>query len=178
MPDQVQAALIAGIVSLVVSLLTLWSQRRKVTSEETRHARDHQRRLTERLLDLRLTAYRKAFGITHDLTGQFLLADRGVSREHLAKVKESLVEWQRTDGAFLFTKLSLQTYRDLVRALSDEPREDGIFSRKQRDHIWRCKNRFRGALKSDLKLLYEEDNVEQSDALDEGNRAERASPRE
>lgn len=159
MNDKVITALVAAVVSLAVSLLTLWSNRKRIQSEEKRHAVDHQRHLTEKLLDLRLSAYPKAFGITYQLTSPFLLSNPKLSTGHILDVKNKLLEWERKDGAFLFTKSSLRAYRDLITALSVEAREDGTYSRKQRDQMWKCKNRFRGALKADLKLLYEEDDV-------------------
>jgi hypothetical protein len=177
MIEKLLTALIAAIVSLVVSLLTIWSNRRKLESEERRHGLDHRRRLTEKILDLRLAAYPKAFGITYELTYPLLLSSNVVPVEHILNVKEKLVEWERSDGAFLFSKGSLRAYRDLLTALSEEPRGENGFSRKQRDRIWRCKNRFRGALKADLKLLYEDDDVEQADAPDKEDRASLAAPR-
>jgi hypothetical protein len=159
MIEKLLTALIAAIVSLAVSLLTIWSNRRKLESEERRHGIDHRRHLTEKILDLRLAAYPKAFGITYELTSPFLQSTDVVSVEHIHIVKEKLLEWERSDGAFLFSKSSLRAYRDLLTALSEEAIGENGFSRRQRDRIWRCKNRFRGALKADLKLLYEDDDA-------------------
>ncbi|MCD6379960.1 hypothetical protein J7M07_05895 [bacterium] len=153
----VTTALIAAVVSLLVSLITIWINRTKIASEEKRQRLEHRRKLTEILLIRRMEAYPKAFEITYLLTSPFILKDPNVKLEHLEKVKEQLIDWEKKEGAFLFTKSSLKAYRELIRSLSISPREDGTFSRDDRDNLWRWKNRFRGALKSDLSLFYEED---------------------
>ena len=71
--------------------------------------------------DIERKKIRADFGITYELTYQFLLFSNDVPVEHIRNVKEKLVEWERSDGAFLFSKASLHAYRDLVTALSEEP---------------------------------------------------------
>ena len=159
-------ALIAAVVSLVVSLLTLYSNRRKLHSEERRHAIEQRRQLTEKLLDLRLRTYPEAFAITDDLTSTYTTKNDKLTPEHVEAVKMEIIKWNKEKGAFLLTKASIRAYRNLIGSLSVAPRKNESYSAKQRDQMWRCKNRFRGALKSDLKLFYEEDETELEESLE------------
>lgn len=167
MTETLIAALVAAVVSLLVSLLMHAAEKRKVESEERKQQREMRRRLTERLLDLRLVSYPKAFVVTDKLRGDLILTKgNDVSVNYVKGVLQELLDWQRDYAGFLFTRDSLRAYRALRAALSVEPENGGSYTRKQREQMFRCKNRFRGILKSDLTLLYHEDNIEQEDALD------------
>ena len=153
-------ALIAAVVSLIVSLLTHYSNRRKLRSEEKRHSIEQRRKLTEKLMDLRLRTYPEAFAITDDLTSTYTTKNHDLSPAHVEAVKMEIIKWNKEKGAFLLTKASIRAYRNLISSLTVTPETNEKYSNKQRDQMWRCKNRFRGALKSDLKLFYEEDETE------------------
>ncbi len=157
MHETVAAALIAAAVSLLVSLLTARYERRKLESEEKRQERELMRRLTEKMLDLRLKAYPLAFRITDKLTGHILYRKtESVTPAYIRAVLEELLEWHRSKAGFLLTRSSIRTYRALRDALNAEP-TDSTYSRGQLDAMFRGKNELRGALKSDLSLLYKED---------------------
>ncbi len=164
MRETIIPALVAAVVSLFVSWLTYAREKRKVESEEKRHGLEMRRRLTEKLLDLRLVAYPKAFVVTDKLRGDLLGND--VTVEYVKDVLRELLEWQKNHAGFLFTKDSLKAYRELKKALSAEPANSTSYSDNQIRQMFNCKNNFRGALKSDLTLLYQEDNVEKEDTLD------------
>jgi len=167
MTETLIAALVAAVVSLLVSLVTHATEKRKVESEEHTHEREMRRRLTEKLLDLRLVAYPKTFVVTDKLRGDLILQKgNDVSVDYVKGVLQELLEWQRDNAGFLLTKDSLRAYRALRAALAVEPENGNSYSRNQRQKMFKCKNRFRGTLKSDLTLLYQEDFVEQEDALD------------
>ncbi len=157
MTEKIIAALIAACVSLAVSLITLIVTKRKLESEKEKHERELQRRLTEKLYDLRLDSYPKAFELTDKLRGDYIKSSK-LEKEYIAQVLENLHEWHRTKAGFILTKNSLKAFYNLRAALSAEPNSDGCYSKKQRHEIWVCKNRFRGILKSDLNLLYQEES--------------------
>lgn len=156
MTEKIITALIAACVSLAVSLITFIVARRKIESEKERHERELQRRLTEKLYDLRLDSYPRAFEITDKLRGDYIKSGK-VKKDYITQVLENLHEWHRTKAGFILTKNSLKAFYNLRAALSAEPNNDEYYSKKQRHEIWVCKNRFRGILKSDLNLLYQEE---------------------
>jgi hypothetical protein len=63
MKNTLVAAHVAAAVSLIVSLLTHFRERREPHTEELRHERELKRRLTEKLLDLRLDSYLLSKGV-------------------------------------------------------------------------------------------------------------------
>lgn len=167
MTDTLLAALVAAAVSLLVSLLTHAAETNKLDSEERRQQRELRRRLTEKLLDLRLNAYPKAFVVTEKLRGDLILQKGStVSVDYVKGVLQEILDWERDHAGFLLTKDSLRAYRALRAALSLEPEHRNSYSRTQREQMFRCKNRFRGTLKSDLTLLYQEDYAAHEDASD------------
>lgn len=151
MSDAILTAAIAATVSLLVSLVTTWS-------EGKRHKREMTRRSTEKVLDLRLKAYPLVFKITDQVTGQILFnKDRLITAEALHVTLGELQEWHRAMAGFLLTPNSIRAYRALREALAARPAESSCYTRRQLEAIWTAKNEFRGALKADLYLLYEED---------------------
>lgn len=151
MSDAVLTAAIAAAVSLLVSLITIWS-------EGKRHEREMTRRSTEKVLDLRLKAYPLVFKITDQVTGHILFSeDKPITPEALHATLEELQEWHRAMAGFLLTPKSIRAYRALREALAARPAESDCYTRRQLEAIWTTKNEFRGALKADLYLLYKED---------------------
>ena len=157
MNEKIAAALIAACVSLAVSLITFIVAKRKIQSDKERQERELQRRLTEKLYDLRLDSYPTAFAITDRLRGDLIKSGK-LEREYINAVLEDLHAWHRTKAGFILTKHSLKAFYRLRDALSAAPANDGRYSRKQRHDMWVCKNKFRGVLKSDLNLLYQEES--------------------
>ena len=160
MNETVVTALISALVSLVVSFVTAWLERRKLNSEESRHAQDLKRRLTEKMLDLRLQAYPLAFKITDQLRGEILFnTKQPISAASVEVVLQDLQAWHREKAGFLLTakpSRSIAAYRALRNALA-APLANSNCSQEQLQAIWQAKNELRGALKSDLRLLYQED---------------------
>jgi len=66
-PQPIVAGLVAGIVSLIVAVLSFYATVRTVRAERQKLERELTRRLTERLYDLRLKHYPRAFEITEGL---------------------------------------------------------------------------------------------------------------
>lgn len=166
MTGKIITALIAAAVSLIVSMFSYWSLRKKIASEEKRHALDHKRKLAEKLLDLRLQSYPKAFEITDRLRGDIIKkGGDNTTPAYIELTLDLLHTWHRESAGFLLTKESLHAYRALRSALQIPPAKDQAYSKEQRLQMFRCKNRFRGTLKSDLNLLYIEESVETDDGI-------------
>ena len=164
-------ALVAAIISYVASLRALRTQREQQKQElnaqrdrlerELQSQRDYlerklQRDLTNKLYDLRLDMYPKAFEITDQLRSEYVFKE-DLKQEFFQEVRTKIQDWNKTKAGFLLSKSSLKSFYALRRALGVEPEENGQYSEKQRKQIWQCKNDFRGALKGDLNLLYAEE---------------------
>ncbi len=154
----VLTALIAAAVSLIASLATYNATLRTLLNQRRMQERELERRFTEKLYELRLAAYPKAFAITDQLRGEHVFSG-ALLPELLHKVREELLEWNRAEAGFLMSQDALKAFYAIRDALARDP-EDGVhYSRSQRKGIWTCKNRFRGLLKADLNLLYQEEQA-------------------
>lgn len=164
-------ALVAAIISYLASLQALRSQReqqrqelnaqREILERELQSQKEHlerelQRKFTEKLYDLRLDMYPQAFEITDQLRGEYIFKD-DLSQEALKDILTKIQDWNKTKAGFLLSKSSLNTFYELRKALGLHPESNGKYSERQRKQIWQCKNRFRGALKADVNLLYAEE---------------------
>lgn len=154
--SQLLSAVVAGAVALVVSLVTWAIARRKDHSDRMRQERELQRKLTEKLYDLRARHYPRAFSITQGLLGNVLLASQ-VSSDEVDQVRMDLANWVASEASFILSKRSLDAYYAIREALAVEPLDDGTFSRSQRESMWRAKNQFRRCLRDDVHLLFTED---------------------
>ncbi len=160
MSEAVLAAVIAAAVSGVAAVLSYVATQRKLAAERRNLNSAQRRRLTEKLYDLRLDCYPSAFEITDRLRGEYLFsdgleADGGISRQEVTEVRSRLLKWHATKAGFVLSNSSLRAYYQLRDELADSSREP--HSRNKVRRIWRAKNQFRGALKADLGLLYEEE---------------------
>lgn len=163
-------ALIAALVSLVVSLIAYFAQKHQMRSEWQRQDREMQRRFTEKLYDLRLNSYPKAFEITDKLRGA-LIKGENITEDYVRGVMDELLAWHKTKAGFILTEKSLKAFYQLRSALSTEPENGNVYSSRQKNEIWECKNRFRALLRADLNLLYTEEEdlgLEENRRLNQG----------
>ena len=158
MSDGITAALVAGVVSLAVSLVASVVAHRREGAERARLERELQRRLTEKLIDLRLASYPAAFEITDGLVGEAVFADGFTARTARA-VREGLASWNRARAAFVMSEGTIRAYRALRDALAVPGDEARPLTEEERRKIWESKNSFRGSLRRDVNLLYEEEKL-------------------
>ena len=164
-------ALIAAIISYLASLQALRSQReqqrqelnaqrerleRELQSQKEHLERELQRKFTEKLYDLRLDMDPQAFEITDQLRGEYIFKGN-LNQETLKEVRTKIQDWNKTKAGFLLSQNSLKAFYELRKSLGAHPEDNGKYSDRQRKQIWQCKNRFRGALKADVNLLYAEE---------------------
>lgn len=150
------SASIAGLVSVTVGTLSFFANRRATSAGSLERERQMQRRLTERLYELRLAAYPLAFEITGPLAREELFQNAETAGL-VARTGDGLREWNRTLGALVMSKPTLKAYYEIREALAVVPSEAAGYDVAQLDRIWEAKNGFRRAMRRDLKLLYEEE---------------------
>jgi hypothetical protein len=153
--DTVITALIAGGISLLVSLITYFTTKQQIITEREKLERQLERKFTERLYDLRLQHYVKAFQITEGLSKV------APNKEGLAsgyqEIREQLKDWRAGEVAFIMSDKALKTYYELQRVLKKNPEMGDKYSEAQIQKIWRARNRFRGVLRADVGLLFKEE---------------------
>lgn len=152
------AAIVSALVSVMVGLLNYRATVQKLTNEKQMHEREMRRRMTEKLYDLRLEAYPKAFEITDQLRKDYIFA-AGLDQEYLKQVSQELNEWYRSKAGFIISAKSIKAWYEIRNALNAKPKENGNFSESQRKKIWQAKNHFRGALRNDVNILYLEEEA-------------------
>jgi hypothetical protein len=156
--DAAFTALIAAFVSLLASLATYVAAMRSLKHQSKMQDRELGRRFTEKLYELRLASYPKAFFITDQLRSEYVFGEI-LSPDFLRKVLEDLLEWNKSSAGFLLSADSLKAYYAIRKMLSAVPEHTDKYSSTQRKSIWNCKNLFRAALKRDLDLLYVEEEA-------------------
>jgi len=156
-----QAALIAGFISLLVAIISFVANRKSLLSQTKRHEQEMQRRLTEKLYDLRLTCYREAFEITEMLVRDVVFK-KTVTGEYVNQVYEKLTEWNRTKAGLIMSEESVKSYYRLRGALVSNTRS-GPLEKAQIQRLWKAKNNFRRSLRKDVNLLYVEESLHDSD---------------
>ena len=153
----VLSASIAGVISLIGVLISFITNQHSIKTQGDRFEKELQRRFTDKLYELRLDSYPKAFEITDDLRGEFLFR-KGISIKKLASIRLELSKWNKTKAGFLLSESSLREYYAIRDSLDFSPPND-VLTEDRMNTIWKCKNRFRSALKEDLNLLYVEEKM-------------------
>ncbi len=156
MDSRVEAAIIAGIVSVIVSLIAYIVGILKIRNERLMLEKKLNRNLTEKLYSIRLDAYPEGFEITADI-GKFAgRSDEEVSTE-IIKTRKALKSWSRKKVSFLLSEKALDAFYKLDQALKKNPGDNTTYTAQQRTKIWEARNRFRSSLREDVGLLFEED---------------------
>lgn len=150
------SAMIAGFISLLVSLGTMAYARRRLQFDKQRFEQETVRKATERLYEMRLEAYPKAYRITFPLLGH-VLEDTGLTHTILQSVHSELVAWASSEASFILSRKSRRAFHELREQLErliklDDPNTDSEIAiiREKRGH-------FRRNLRRDVHLLFLED---------------------
>jgi hypothetical protein len=153
LPDTVLAALVAGIVSVVIGVLTFYATTRGFENQRKMQERSQEHALSLKLMDLRLAAYPEAFEITDELNGDILFAT-DLTQRQLESVLGKLVTWNKKKAGFILSTESIGAWYRIRSSLRLKPGRDGLYSEDTRRKIWEAKNKFRSVLREDLALLY------------------------
>ena len=145
MTDQILPAIIAGIVALTVSIVSSWLTNRstaKKLSLESMQLRQ------DRLLDLRLQSYPRAFAITGRM--RFRKGDKS-KPEELGTVADDLREWWVGTAAALLSSSSVETYYTfqvaIKRCINFSNRDVAEYQR-----LYQANSEFRRQLRKDIGL--------------------------
>ena len=155
MSDNLVSALIAATVSIIVGLIGYAATVRTAAHERRKLERELTRRFTERLYDLRVKHYARAFEITERLGKHGAMA---VDVQPLYKeIRAQLREWRSGEVSLCISEHSLERLHDLLDAIKKNPEKGTAYSVEQLRKVWFARRRFRGALRVDLGLLFVEE---------------------
>lgn len=157
MNTDIQVALIAGFVSLIVSLTSslLVNNGMLVKLE-----RKIQNQFTDKLYSLRLEYYPQAFTITEQIQHR-PKPQKIIKDTELQKIADELYSWKTGLVSLIISKSSLEKFFALRNALNMGYGENNRFTDSQVERIMKTRNEFRKSLREDIGFLYEED--EQTD---------------
>lgn len=153
MNENVQVALIAGVVSLVVTiigLLSSWLIQRMQSLEAEKQIRTE---AATKLLALRLEHYPKAFDISEKIQRR-KKPQRIISRPELLNICDELTQWKTGIVNLVISQETLDFYYQLRDALSMGYAEKEAFSIEQVEKIMSARDEFRKSLRRDVGFLY------------------------
>jgi hypothetical protein len=158
MDTAVLTTIVSAVVSLTVTLITVFVSKSSIKAERDKLERELQRSMTAKLYDARLESYPRAMEITEGLRKSRLAEQRDrLSQAYFRTILEELDQWHATKAAFIVSRSSLERLWDLREQLRQKPGLDGGYSSEQLQNIVDAKGRFRRSLWSDMQLLFKED---------------------
>ncbi len=150
MNENLMAAGIAALVSVVVSAIGFIASSRQLSAHREKHEREIEAKRTDLLYELRLKHYPLFFELTVDLHRE------NSSFEFFSALRGKIREWRSGEPMLVLSKSALQCLYELEKALSKQPddRRSGKYSDQQLQKLWRLRLRARGALRRDIGLLF------------------------
>jgi hypothetical protein len=151
MDEKLVAALIAGVVSLLVSLLTYWATERRIRHDRSSTARQIAQRFAEELLKHRLRLYPGAFVATTNL-GKGSADDASLPEKYRVALDE-LRKWKTGEVEVVISEEAEDRFHELVERLKRNPGRGSVYNKDQVGLIFQARQKFRGALRRDLGLM-------------------------
>lgn len=152
MSDQLITAVIAGGVSLVVSLISYWAILKKIGHEKSSLEREINVKWIEKVYEERFRLYPQAFAITGLIqlraSPEFI-----IPREQIDRLRKELNIWAGEAGLFV-SRDTARAYMELRTALSKRPGSGDKYSQEQAQKIWTLRNQFRRSLRNDVEHVY------------------------
>jgi len=155
MDAKVEAALVAGIVSLITAVIGFILTRAKIHAELRALKLQQKHSLLEKLYELRLDAYPEVFSITQEVAKPS--EQTGDETKFIMQAAaEKLESWHSSKSGLLLSRASLRAYYDLLEVLRKQPANASGYTNDQLRKIRERRNNFRWALREDIALLHDE----------------------
>jgi len=144
--DKVLAAIIAGLVSIFVSLITAYLSSR---SARKKFQMEVSEKYSERLVELRLEHYAKAF----EITGRIIFnAKNRNSSEELHQIRIDIRNWWVGPAAILLSKESVYSYYEMEKVLKRITSGEKFKEDNARE-LFEANRKFRKMLRKDLAIF-------------------------
>lgn len=147
-------AIIASLTSLVISFITLFQFFKNQRSQQEQFNKAQDRALTNKLYDLRIEYYPKAFQITMNI---YRRKGNNYIEADLRKAREELIEWKGGTVDLILSVEASHSYYDLRDILRKNPANNGRYSAEQVDAIHEIVKNFRKQLRRDLGFMFREE---------------------
>ncbi len=154
MEDFLNPSIIAALTALVLSLITLFQFFKNQRFQQRQFERLNNRNLTNKLYDLRLDNYPKAFDITDNI---FKEKGGNYNSEQLSKVLKELIKWKKGIVNLIISVEARDSYFQLRDALMKKPSEKDCYSSEQIEKIDIAVKNFRKQLRRDLGFMFREE---------------------
>jgi len=152
-------AIIASSISLIGILISFFLNSRQIKQQDINIQRQLQRVMTQKLYELRLKNYPRAFEITERLKQE--RKPKFINpKEEIEAILKDLLEWKNGEVSLILSNDSLYLFGQLCNRLDKLPDgELGVFSQKQAENIFQARIDFRRSLRKDLGFLFDEEIV-------------------
>lgn len=151
--------LVAGGISIIVALITYNSTLRKVKSENMILEKQIQTKFLEKLYELRLKNYPKAFELT-DILGK----KKGIYIESLEiasrykEIEKELRAWKSGESGLILSERSLEAYYELMNSFKAQFALGDKYNDEQLQRFYKARTNFRNELRKDIGLMFKSDN--------------------
>ena len=154
MDVNIQTAIIAGVISIFIALISFFIAYLGVKAQMERFRQEQSRGLATKIYDRRLEIYPAAFAITEKLDrSKGLTADNKI--ENFKTAGEKMTEWHGSGAALIMSGQSIKTYYLLLKSIGKQPAEPDNFSEIQLEKIRNCRSAFRLSLRKDIGMLHD-----------------------
>ncbi len=157
--DTILVAIIAGVVSLLVSLIGYFVSLHQVRSSQKRLEREIRHEFAGRIYEQRIRLYPEGYRILGRLRRvkkpQYLPPP-----ETLKIIRDEINRWVDQDAGIFLSRDALRAYWELRKALGKNPGNGDQYTEEQATKIWKARNNFRLQLRKDIGNLYADDSDE------------------
>lgn len=159
MNEIITPSIIAALISLIISIITLFQFFRSQKLQQKQFDKNLSRGLTSKLYDLRIDCYPKAFEITdsiHKLKGGNY--DPKIIQTALAE----LIDWKKGIVSLVISVEALESFIALRDVLMRNPEKKDTYSSTQIENISHRTKEFRKQLRRDIGFLFREEKERRS----------------
>jgi len=123
--------------------------------------------MTAKLYDVRIETYPKGMELTEALRKSQLAGDVTLTKDYLDAIVSQLDLWYSSRAGFVLSRNSAQCFAALHKAIREKPQSNGMYLPEQIDRMVKARREFRMALRADILLLFNEDDILPEDFLED-----------
>ncbi len=153
-------SVVAILISAFVSGLTILAARRTLEKQQLGS-------MTAKLYDVRIETYPKGMELTEALRKTQLAGDVTLTVDYLNDIVSQLDLWYSSKAGFVLSRNSAQCFAALHKAIREKPQSNGMYLPEQIDRMVKARREFRMALRADILLLFNEDDILPEDFLED-----------
>ena len=156
LPIVIISIVFAALVSAGIANVFYQRLKREVLKVNHKPNNNNSHHLDDKICDLRLSSYPRAFEITDQLGSQYLFKNK-ISTGSVKQIREDLIEWNKALTGFVLSDKSLKAFYKLREALDLNSGHNHFLNQERLERIWKAKSQFRACLREDVNLASEED---------------------